>query len=64
MTTSTATTAINLSDDTLISARLTDYLRTQTGTAWTLGRFTRYAVGFRGSPTASRRVKTVVKSRA
>ncbi|WP_029889122.1 phosphotransferase family protein [Polycyclovorans algicola] len=46
MNASPASSAINLSDDTLISARLTDYLRTQTDTAWTLGRFTRYAVGF------------------
>lgn len=41
-----ATSAINLSDDTLIRERLTAYLLAQTGKAWTLGPFTRYAVGF------------------
>lgn len=46
MSASAATTAINLSDDALIRARLTDYLHGQTGKAWTLGAFTRYAVGF------------------
>ncbi|MGQ0622476.1 MAG: phosphotransferase family protein [Panacagrimonas sp.] len=38
--------AHNLGDDALIRARLAEYLRTQTGRTWTLGTFTRYAVGF------------------
>lgn len=46
MTPKLATSTINLSDDTLIRSRLTDYLHAQTGKAWTLGSFTRYAVGF------------------
>ena len=35
-----------LDDEALLRDRLTDYLRTQTGRSWTLGPFTRYAVGF------------------
>lgn len=35
-----------LSDEPQIHARLADYLQAQTGRRWTLGTFTRYAVGF------------------
>ncbi|WP_420466020.1 phosphotransferase family protein [Panacagrimonas sp.] len=35
-----------LSDEARIRARLTEYLQTQTQRRWTLGAFTRYAVGF------------------
>jgi aminoglycoside phosphotransferase (APT) family kinase protein len=35
-----------LTDEALIRTRLVDYLRAQTGKAWTVGPFTRYAVGF------------------
>jgi aminoglycoside phosphotransferase (APT) family kinase protein len=42
-----ATTAgTNLSDDSLMRARLIDYLQAHTGRVWALGGFTRYAVGF------------------
>ncbi|MCK9284052.1 MAG: phosphotransferase family protein [Rhodocyclaceae bacterium] len=36
----------NLQDDSRLRLRLAAYLQTQTGRAWTLGPFTRYAVGF------------------
>lgn len=39
-------TSVNLGDDLHIRARLADYLHAQTGRAWLLGSFTRYAVGF------------------
>jgi aminoglycoside phosphotransferase (APT) family kinase protein len=35
-----------LADEARIRMALTDYLQSQTGTRWTLGPFTRYAVGF------------------
>lgn len=46
MSVAEAPLAESLSDETRLRARLLDYLQAQTNRRWTLGAFTRYAVGF------------------
>lgn len=46
MNAATHPVAVNLGDDVAIREKLTAWLRVQTGRDWTLGAFTRYAVGF------------------